>query len=204
MDLPADDTTAALTAKLEPAPSASEPGFLGSISTSQLHFHGPESPHGMGFSRRSCSFDCYCSCHSELDSTSQLSLNLRVTVFRVLTRPRRKCSVSACQRTAPPRIKKLVLPSASFCRALAILVSSRSWKMKYPLNTYRSIPENSDSITYVKHGDLENLKACIESGVATQFDTSPDGWSLLHVSQILRSQRGITYWLSRAQHIGAD
>lgn len=184
MDLPDDNTTAALTARLEPAPSASEPQFLGDISISQLHVDGPERPPEMGVSRKSCSFDCYCSCHSELDNTPQLSLKLPVTVFSVLTRSRQKCSVSTCQTTAPPRIKKLVLPSASFCRALAILVGSRGWKMKHHLHTYRSIPENSDSMTYVKHGDLKNLKACIESGAATQFDTSPDGWSLLHVSQI--------------------
>jgi hypothetical protein len=80
------------------------------------------------------------------------------------------------------RTKKLVLPSSSFSKALSMLVSARSWTVKHYLNTYRLVPETSDSMRYAKHGDLINLKACIESGEATIFDTGPDGWSLLHVS----------------------
>lgn len=42
---------------------------------------------------------------------------------------------------------------------------------------------------YVKHGNLEKLKGCIESGEATVWDTAPDGWSLLHVSYFLIIER---------------
>ena len=38
---------------------------------------------------------------------------------------------------------------------------------------------------YTKQGDLDNLRAAIQSGKATLWDTAPDGWSLLHVSPAL-------------------
>ena len=63
-------------------------------------------------------------------------------------------------------------------------MSSRTIKVRYDLNTYRMISEGSDAMRYVKHGNLEKLKACIKTGEATLWDTAPDGWSLLHVSSI--------------------
>lgn len=68
-------------------------------------------------------------------------------------------------------------------------MTSRSIKYRYNLNTHRMIPEGSDVMHYVKHGNLEKLKGCIESGEATVWDTAPDGWSLLHVSYFLIIER---------------
>ena len=59
---------------------------------------------------------------------------------------------------------------------------NRGWTVKHHLNTYRMVPETSVSMRYARHGDLYNLKACIEDGSATPYDTAVDGWSLLHVS----------------------
>jgi hypothetical protein len=181
MNLASDDTAATLMAKLEPATSASESQPSDVASTTKLDFHGPEKPPGIGIRRKSCSFACYCSCHSEDERSPRLSLKRGMTVLSVVSQPRRKCSEATCQRTSPPRIKKVVLPSTDFSRALATLMNSRAWTVKHRLYTYRSVPETSDSMRYAKHGDLNNLKACIESGDATPFDTGPDGWSLLHV-----------------------
>jgi hypothetical protein len=47
------------------------------------------------------------------------------------------------------------------------------------------VPEGSDALRYVKHGNLEKLKICFKLGEATIWDTAPDGWSLLHVSLIM-------------------
>lgn len=79
--------------------------------------------------------------------------------------------------------------SSRFRRALSQAMTSRSIKYRYNLNTYRMIPEGSDVMRYVKHGNLEKLKGCIESGEATIWDTAPDGWSLLHVSYFLIIER---------------
>lgn len=79
--------------------------------------------------------------------------------------------------------------SSRFRRALSQAMTSRSIKYRYNLNTYRMIPEGSDVMRYVKHGNLEKLKGCIESGEATVWDTAPDGWSLLHVSYFLIIER---------------
>ena len=73
-------------------------------------------------------------------------------------------------------------PSKFFRKALAQVVSSKSIKVRYDLNTFRMVSEGSDAMRYVKHGNLEKLKTCIETGEATLWDTAPDGWSLLHVS----------------------
>jgi ankyrin repeat protein len=43
------------------------------------------------------------------------------------------------------------------------------------------VPEGADAMRHVKHGNLEKLKASIASGEATLWDTTLDGWSLLHV-----------------------
>jgi hypothetical protein len=37
------------------------------------------------------------------------------------------------------------------------------------------VPETSVSMRYARHGDLHNLKACIEDGSATPYDTAIDG-----------------------------
>lgn len=60
-------------------------------------------------------------------------------------------------------------------------MASKSVKVRYNLNTFRMVSEGSDAIRHVKHGDLEKLKMCFETGEATLWDTAPDGWSLLHV-----------------------
>lgn len=62
-------------------------------------------------------------------------------------------------------------------------MSSKSIKVRYDLKTFRMVSEGSDAMRYVKYGNLDKLKMCIESGEATLWDTAPDGWSLLHVSR---------------------
>lgn len=55
------------------------------------------------------------------------------------------------------------------------------------------VPEGSNAMRYVKHGNLEKLKLAIESGEATPWDTAPDGWSLLHVSFFPCKLNVVTY-----------
>ncbi|KAI9777815.1 MAG: hypothetical protein M1816_004404 [Peltula sp. TS41687] len=72
-------------------------------------------------------------------------------------------------------------------------MSSKSIKIRYDLNTYRMVSEGSDAMRHVKHGNLEKLKACIESGKATIWDTAPDGWSLLHTAAYNRQLPIVQY-----------
>jgi hypothetical protein len=147
--------------------------------------HGQDRPLEAADCRTSCSFDCYCSCHSEDGGESaSLLLKLNITALGIIVRSKRPCSNPKCQRTVPTNRKKLVFSSPDFRKALTSLMMIRSWSRKHHLNTYRIVPETSDSMRYAKHGDLQNLKACIEDGSATPFDTAPDGWSLLHVSPL--------------------
>lgn len=145
--------------------------------------HGPDRPPGAAVHRASCAFDCYCSCHSDDSGESAgLLLKLNVTALGIVARSKRPCSNPKCRRTVLATPKKLVFPSSGFRKALTSLLMIRGWNRKHHLNTYRMVPETSESMRYAKHGDLHNLKACIEDGSATPFDTAPDGWSLLHVS----------------------
>jgi hypothetical protein len=184
MDLPTENTETTAMAKLEPLETSSGPDVSAIPSSlSGVGVHSPETPSWLGTRRKSCAFNCYCRCHSDDgEDMPHLPLKRNVTVLSLITRTRRQCSEPRCQRIVQHRTNKLVLPSSYFCKALACFVNSRSWTVKHHLNTYRMVPETCDSMRYAKHGDLKNLKACIESGEATPFDTVPDGWSLLHVS----------------------
>jgi hypothetical protein len=73
-------------------------------------------------------------------------------------------------------------PTNFIRKALSQVMSSKSVKVRYDLNTFRMVSEGSDAMRYVKHGNLDKLKICMEAGEATLWDTAPDGWSLLHVS----------------------
>ncbi|KAL9029778.1 MAG: hypothetical protein Q9196_002020 [Gyalolechia fulgens] len=68
-----------------------------------------------------------------------------------------------------------------------------SGKVRYDLNTYRMVSEGSDAMRSVKHGNLERLKSCFESGEATLWDTAPDGWSLLHTAAYNRQLPIVRY-----------
>lgn len=141
--------------------------------------HGPQEPQALsGARRKSCAFDCYCDCHTDATEDHSIKQKLHFSISKTSRRP---CSVTTCQHSTALPPKKLILPPTNFRKALITFMMSKGWKLKHHLNTYRMVPETSESMRYAKHGDLINLKACIESGIATPFDTAPDGWSLLHV-----------------------
>ena len=123
--------------------------------------------------RKGCRYDCYCQCHAQ-GVTPNKGFS-RVAGFHT------QCSDRSCQASKPPD-EPAVTPSKFFRKALAQVVSSKSIRVRYDLSTFRMVSEGSDAMRYVKHGNLDKLKACIETGNATLWDTALDGWSLLHVS----------------------
>lgn len=128
--------------------------------------------------RRACRYDCFCKCHAQ-------SMSIPVRGFSKIKPHQYQCSEPSCQG-ATSSGEKVVVPSTFFRKAISQVMSSKSIKVRYDLNTYRMVSEGSDAMRYVKHGNLEKLKSCISSGEATLWDTAPDGWSLLHVSSITR------------------
>ena len=131
--------------------------------------------------RRACRYDCFCKCHAQ-------STPVPVRGFSKIKPSHYQCSEPNCQG-AKSSGEKRVVPSTFFRKAISQVMSSRSIKVRYDLNTYRMVSEGSDAMRYVKHGNLEKLKSCIRSGEATLWDTAPDGWSLLHVSSIIGNMR---------------
>ena len=125
--------------------------------------------------RKSCRYDCFCHCHTQNQSSSKLFLSPRSS--------RLPCNDPYC--LAVTSSEKLTKPPSSFFRnMLSQMMTLRSIKTQYNLKTFRMVSEGAAAIRHVKHGDLDRLKLCIESGEATLWDTAPDGWSLLHVSLI--------------------
>ena len=127
---------------------------------------------------KACRYDCFCRCHDQGALTKRrLS---RLSSFHPL------CTDPTCQ-AATPSEEQTVFPSNFFRKAISQVMSSKSIKVHYDLNTFRMVSEGSDAMRYVKHGNLDKLKMCITSGEATLWDTAPDGWSLLHVSLPLKA-----------------
>lgn len=96
---------------------------------------------------------------------------------------KRHCTDPACEGAMFAR-RGSEDPSLSFRKALSHVLSSKSIKIRYELSNFRMVSEGSEAMRHVKHGNLEKLKACIDTGAATLWDTAPDGWSLLHVYYI--------------------
>lgn len=130
--------------------------------------------------RRACRFDCYCSCHlrSEVQRSGVTSLSKSISQLGLSGS---HCDDSNCQ---PGRSTDRSVGSVSrfFQEALPRVVAAYHVKVRYHISTFHMVPEGSDVMRYTKQGDLDNLKAAIQSGKATMWDTAPDGWSLLHVS----------------------
>jgi hypothetical protein len=140
--------------------------------------------------RRACHYNCFCKCHERETKTGKSLLKHRTAKV--------SCTEATCRNAVVVEEKNAAL-LRSFRQAMLNVMSSKSIKVRYDLNTYRMVPEGSDAMRYVKHGNLEKLKACIDSGEATLWDTAPDGWSLLHVSpaisvpqQRIKGREGLT------------
>lgn len=122
--------------------------------------------------RQACRYDCFCLCHTPGRSIS-------IKPVSKCSGPKNDCTEPTCQGVGS-KGNDTQLPSF-FRKAILTVMSSRSIKIRYHLNTYRMVSEGADALRYVKHGNLERLKMCIQTGEATIWDTAPDGWSLLHV-----------------------
>lgn len=137
--------------------------------------HGPPESSILSI-RRACRYDCYCDCHSQKPSVSGSKKSKLIASKGRCTEP--TCKAVALQEKISP-------PSTFFRKAISQVLTSNSIKIRYDLNTFRMVSEGSDAIRYIKHGNLERLKVSMQTGEATLWDTSLDGWSLLHVRPVL-------------------
>ncbi|KAI0976565.1 ankyrin [Xylaria arbuscula] len=132
----------------------------------------------MFITRRSCHYSCHCHCHEEPVAKPRR----RFIRSRRGSRDRQpKCTDPACMgnETSESIAEEY---SRSFRKVMFSAMSAKSVNVRFDLKTFRMVPEGSDPMRFVKHGNLEKLKGCIESGDATIWDTAPDGWSLLHAA----------------------
>ncbi|GIC84283.1 uncharacterized protein Aud_000097 [Aspergillus udagawae] len=142
--------------------------------------------------RRACRFDCYCRCHKQSIEVSNVPFSkFNSSMFKQSKTSRIECSEPDCAGTTSSQTR--VLPSAFFRRVVSRLASMQGVGIRYNLNTYRMVPEGSDAMRYVKHGNLDKLKMSISSREATPWDTAPDGWSLLHTAVYARQLPTVKY-----------
>jgi hypothetical protein len=134
-----------------------------------------ESAHGP-LTRQACRYDCFCECHSQAVHAPRKSLSK-------LKRATSSCTEQKC-RGNEIHAKRNNASLGAFQKFMTQVGFSKSIKVRYELNTYRMVPEGAEAMRYVKHGQLSKLQSSIENGVATLYDTAPDGWSLLHVCSI--------------------
>lgn len=132
----------------------------------------------MFVTRRSCHYGCHCQCHEEPAAKPRRSFRGSRGGSK---NNKPTCTDAACMGNETLEIATEEY-SNSFRKVLSNMMSAKSVEVRYDLGTFRMVPEGSDPMRYVKHGNLEKLKGCVESGEATRWDTAPDGWSLLHVS----------------------
>lgn len=133
-------------------------------------------PHDMFILRRSCRYNCHCTCHEETTDKPQRR-------FGSLKSHRKQCTDPVCLRyKVPPDESQR--HSSLFRSALSRATSARVIQVRYDLQSFRMVPNGSNAVRYVNYGNLPKLKECIESGEATIWDTTLDGWSLLHVGTL--------------------
>ncbi|KAF2475797.1 ankyrin [Lindgomyces ingoldianus] len=135
--------------------------------------------------RQACRYNCYCICHTQDVTKLRQGLGKRANA-------KVRCSVPDCLSNATVE-EKYAIQSKSFLKTLSKAIFSKSINVRHELKTYRMVPEGSEAMRYVKHGNLGKLKACIESGQATIWDTAPDGWSLLHTAAYNRQLPIVKY-----------
>ncbi|RYP13978.1 hypothetical protein DL765_006644 [Monosporascus sp. GIB2] len=122
--------------------------------------------------RRSCRYNCHCACHEETTDKPQRRFGR--------SKPQKiECTDPVClgNEVVPDNSKE---HSSLFRSALSRATSARVIQVRYDLQSFRMVPNGSNAVRYVNHGSLPKLKECIESGEATIWDTTLDGWSLLH------------------------
>ncbi|KAK2871833.1 hypothetical protein FQN49_002776 [Arthroderma sp. PD_2] len=149
--------------------------------------------------RRACRYDCYCKCHAPSITVSKnTSSKFNSPIVQGDKGDIVECTEPDCSRASST--KSRIVSSRFLRKAVSMLVSSHSVKARYNLNTYRMVPEGSNAMRYIKHGNLEKLKYSIESGETTIWDTAPDGWSLLHTAAYARQLPIVKYLYD----LGAD
>lgn len=166
----------------EDSSTASLKGRKSDSSKSSVQSEAHDNPLGPTKVFKSCRFDCHCSCHARARSQSDKPTIFNNANSRVFTADP-GCNDPKCDAVKVDANRSLrTSKTKAFHGALSQITSGHTLKVRYRLMTFRMIPETSDIARFAIQGNLDGLKAAITSGRATIWDTTPDGWSLLHVS----------------------
>jgi len=158
----------------EEAKFANRPKFAKSYATTRI-------PQGR------CEKGCKCRCHqaSRFPLPSSFCRAFRRVFPRITEDPVlvRRCTKADC-RALQSGLRRLfvVVHKSILSRAIVLAAISRGLRIKLQIKSYPLVPFTSDVMRFAHIGNLDGIKKLFSAGLATARDSTPDGWSLLHVS----------------------
>lgn len=146
------------------------------------------------FSQLHCDSNCRCVCHiTQKVLPDDLGMKRQTSSSGLIARFMRACTLKACKKKRRRSKESFTVPSQVVNRALGIKLLSKAFNHRFFLKMYNVESENSDQIRYAASGNLQGLMMLIQTNKATINDSSPDGWTLLHVRNSSSSSQGYTY-----------
>jgi hypothetical protein len=147
---------------------------------------------------RKCYDHCTCSCHGRTTEKGEI---LDYTSLRPFRRgsPVQYCTDRRCRKLQLKKRQIVIQLTDCVMKEYAFAVISRGSRMNFELKCRPIVPGNSDSIRFCQEGEFESLKELVISGRVSPYETSADGWSLLHVSSIQSRALRVTIFTT-SQH----
>jgi hypothetical protein len=132
---------------------------------------------------------CMCPCHGLEKSLNSRELPRPVQNF---LEGESQFSAMSCRCELATKRKKLnkskekssnlvFLRSNCFKKTFLIALVARGFRIRVYFRCHNLVPETAESMRCAQSGDFDTLEKLIKSNKATVNDTTPDGWSLLHV-----------------------
>ena len=132
---------------------------------------------------------CRCKCHLKI--THQWPQILKMSgasnMVGLLSRPSfsYRCSDHACKGRQALRAGMVyVTPSWLRKKAIFISVFLRGLRIERHIRALNIVPTTSDAARYAVKGDMDGLRRLFSQRLASVYDCTPDGWSLLHVRSL--------------------
>lgn len=178
-------TQGSTTTPYSPDARDADPEKLSPTTTNSSQRAVPPISDYMFILRQACCYNCHCACHEKTNDRPQRRSGRLKTQQMECTDP-----ICLENKTVSDNCKRY---SLLFRSALSRVTSTKAIQVRYDLKSFRMVPNGSSAVRYINHGNLPKLRECIESGEATIWDTTLDGWSLLHVSRsVSRRQEKVT------------
>jgi hypothetical protein len=149
-----------------------------------------------------CDQNCRCVCHTTEKAVPDGLVARRAPFPCIIARFAQACTKRGCKKRKRRSKGTFTISPEVLNEALGVRLLSKGFNRLFFLKSYNKISESSDQIRYVTSGNLQGLAMLVQTNQATINDCGDDGWSLLHVRNVLLSSDAYTY-VESPLHIGA-